>query len=123
MTGKTPTLVEVAVGNLTADGMKPIKATITASRVLANTWALAYAAHELNLGRWPTQVEYAAYWKMPERTAQREWALFRQAFPGEESPDRLARHIAAELGKRIAQRETTAAAALTLPAPGALALA
>jgi hypothetical protein len=33
--------------------------------------------------------DYAEWWRVPERTAYREQALFREAFPGEVTPDRL----------------------------------
>jgi hypothetical protein len=36
-----------------------------------------------------TLAEYADWWKVPESTAYREQALYRQAFPGESTPDRL----------------------------------
>jgi hypothetical protein len=32
---------------------------------------------------------YAEWWRVPERTAYREQALFREAFPEEATPDRL----------------------------------
>jgi hypothetical protein len=37
----------------------------------------------------PTLEQYAAWWNCSIRTAYREQALFRQAFPGEVSPTRL----------------------------------
>lgn len=36
-----------------------------------------------------TLQEYAEWWRENERTAYREQALFREAFPGETTPDRL----------------------------------
>jgi hypothetical protein len=72
---------------------------------------LALARHKLD--RWPTQAEYAELAGINERTAQRQWASFRQAFPQEESPERFARAVYAEFGRRVADRS-----ALTVsPAP------
>ncbi|MEJ7788049.1 MAG: hypothetical protein WKF96_24885 [Solirubrobacteraceae bacterium] len=70
-----------------------------AGEVCADLWALAFTAVEL--GHWPTQAEYAAHWKITDRTAQRQWARFRLAFPGEESPDRVARLVRDEIDRRI----------------------
>lgn len=36
-----------------------------------------------------TLQEYAEWWRETERTAYRDQALFRQAFPGEDTPDHL----------------------------------
>jgi hypothetical protein len=84
------------------------------AQACSTAWALAHAAHKL--GRWPSQQEYAEYWKITDRTAQREWARFREVFPGAESPDDLARYLASELGKRMANRDS-AATALGVIAP------
>jgi hypothetical protein len=42
-----------------------------------------------DLGREPTIYEYGQWWKLSQRTAFREQAHFREAFPGESSPSRL----------------------------------
>lgn len=108
-----PSLAEVAITNLVNDGVSPLKAGIKMGRVMATVWALAVAAE--SLGDWPSQVEYAAYWKVSERSAQREWEAFREAFPGEESPDRLARHLRSQvIGSRL---KSEPAAAYGLPFP------
>lgn len=114
MTRKPPTLVEVAVRNLVEGGMSTMKATVAASRAVAVGWQLAYAAHER--GSWPTQAEYAEFWKVDVRTAERDWARVKLAF-GEDSPEPIARHLYVELGKRLDKRDASAAAALSVPAP------
>lgn len=118
----TPTLAEVAVTNLRNSGVGPIASVKKASDALGTAVALAIAALRgaATDGGWPTQAEYATYWKITERTAQREWALFRQAFPNETSPDRLARWLTVEYRRRLEQGDTSLV--LSLPAD-ALALA
>jgi len=113
------TLSEHALVNLRAAGVGPLKAPVVAAQVVTDIWALAFAAFEL--GHWPTQPEYAAFWKITDRTAQRQWARFRQAFPDESSPDRLARLLQSEMGKRMAERDSSAAFAWEIPT-GALAV-
>lgn len=97
-----------------------MKATVHAAQACGTIWALAFAHHRLNLGRFPTQAEYADYWDMSERKAQREWATFRRAFPTEDSPERLARWLLSEISTRI---EAKQAEAFTVAAPPDLALA
>ena len=57
-------------------------------------WAIAThkLGHELGQGGDVTAAvrEYAAYWRHSERTAWRQLARFREVFPEEESPARLA---------------------------------
>lgn len=98
------TLAEFAFEGLRRSGVGQIKAAVQGAQVVADIWALAFAAHQL--GHWPTQPEYAAFWKITDRTAQRQWARFRQAFPDESSPDRLARWMVSELGRRMADRDS-----------------
>ena len=38
------------------------------------------------LGREPTMTEYIAHWRQPDRSAWREQARFREAFPEHETP-------------------------------------
>ncbi len=71
------------------------------------------------IGHYPTQLEYANYWDITDRTAQREWALFRRAFPQEESPERLARWVLSEMSGRIENESS----ALSVSAPPDLNLA
>lgn len=47
--------------------------------------------------------EYAAYWKTSERTAWRDLGRFREVFPEEESPARLAAIISAVAADRREQ--------------------
>jgi hypothetical protein len=47
---------------------------------------------------------------------QREWASFRRGFPTEDTPERLARLLYAEVGQRIEDRSTV----LSEPAPADL---
>ena len=113
----TQTLAFVAMTNLIEAGDTKPKALINAAKVCSVVCSLAIAGRHSD--HWPSQVEYAAYWKMSERKAQQEWALFRRAFPGEDSPDRIARWVANEVGTRVEAHT----AALTVPAPPELALA
>lgn len=54
--------------------------------MLINQWAIC----RRDLGRRPEVSEYAAWWKISERTAYRELAEFAKAFPEEDYPDRIA---------------------------------
>ena len=80
---------------------------------------LAIAAIKSPDDGFPTQLDYAAYWKLSERTAQREWSLFKKAFPGEESPERLARWLPSEYASRLSKRED-ATVAFSAEAPATL---
>ncbi len=104
MAARTPTLGEVAFRNLEAAGYGRIRAMKKASEALTTLSCLAIAASRSENG-FPTQAEYAAYWKQTERSAQRDWQRFREAFPTEESPERLARWLVSEYGKRLTERE------------------
>jgi hypothetical protein len=105
--GSGPSLVEYAITRRLAAGDSPMKAAKTGGQACATIACLAIAGHRL--GRWPTQVDYAQYWKTSERTAQREWQRVEDVF-GEGQLDALARHIASELGHRLADRNAQAAA-------------
>lgn len=104
-------LVAVATINFMEDGDSRLKAIKNAGAVGTTVVGLALTARKMD--HWPTQAEYAADWKISERKAQQEWALFRRAFPGEESPDRIAKWLVTEMGRRIEERS----APLTAPAP------
>lgn len=105
------TLAEVAFLNLRSgygNGLGgTLKASKKASEALTTAACLAIAAHRGAAadGGWPSQAEYAIYWKISERQAQREWAVFKQAFPGEESPDRLAKLLVNEYRARVASAD------------------
>jgi hypothetical protein len=109
-TKKQQTLAEVAYINLRGEyggGLGgTIKASKKASEALTTAACLAIAAHRgaAEDGGWPTQAEYARYWKISERQAQREWAVFKQAFPGE-TPDRLAKFLTTEYRARVASED------------------
>jgi len=57
--------------------------------VLIQQWALV----RRDLGRRPTVEQYYEWWKQSERTAYRDLALFREAFPDEDGPDRIAQWL------------------------------
>jgi hypothetical protein len=113
-TTRTPTLGEVAFLNLRAQGYSTIRAMKAAADALTTAGALAIAASRSENG-FPTQAEYAAYWKQSERSAQREWERFRKAFPDEDGPERLARALVADYSRRLAEREDPSIA-FALPA-------
>jgi hypothetical protein len=104
----------IAVANLADSGESKIKAMLHAGQACATIYALALAHHKLALGRWPTQAEYAEFWGESERSAQREWAAFRRAFPSEESPERLARWLLSEISSKIESKQSEA---FTVTAP------
>lgn len=92
------------------EGMGLMRATVNAGKVCTLLVTLAWAARDL--GHWPTQREYADYWNESRSSAQREWALFKRAFPEEESPDRIAKEVLAQMGGRLDDPRTP----FTLPA-------
>ena len=57
------------------------------AKVLA--FMIAWDLVRQELGHEPSVEEYAEWWRTSIRTAYREQALFRDAFPGEENPARL----------------------------------
>ena len=85
MAAPTPTLGEVALRNLEAAGYGRIRAMKKASEALTTVAALAIAAARSENG-FPTQAQYAAYWRQPIRSAQRDWQRFREAFPDRGQP-------------------------------------
>lgn len=111
---RPPTLGEVAFLNLRAAGYSTTRAMKGAADALATAGALAIAASHSENG-FPTQAEYAAYWKQSERSAQREWNQFRKAFPDEEGPERLAKVLLSQYTRRVAEREDPSVA-FSLPA-------
>jgi hypothetical protein len=76
---KPRTLLEVAVAR---GGL--VKGPRAVSMVVG--WVVA----EEMLGHPPTLEEYAEWWKMSRATAFREQAAFRQCFPEETTPQRIA---------------------------------
>ena len=69
--------------------------------------AIAHADGAGTGNAWPTQVEYATYWSVTERTAQRQWALFRSVFGGDPYP--LAEHIYTRYSASVRNRELSIA--------------
>jgi len=107
-------LATIAYLNLVNSGERHLPAFKHAADAVEPVLLLAIARHKLD--RWPTQAEYAQLADISERTAQRQWSSFRRAFPDEESPERFARAVYAEFGRRIENRSTL----VTEPAPAEL---
>jgi hypothetical protein len=103
-------LTAIAYVNLVDAGEGHLKAIKHAANACTPIAGLAIARSEL--GYWPTQTEYAAHWKISERKAQLEWAAFRRAFPGEQTPERFAKLLYADAGPKIER-----SVVLTSPAP------
>lgn len=70
----------------------------------------SYAVCKQELGGTPTQTEYREFWSLKVRTAEREWAQVRDAFPGEEGPERLGVEIANQASKQLLSKDCTAIA-------------
>jgi hypothetical protein len=92
------TLLSVAYLNLMARSEKKgvlaqLSATKEAGVVIGFLTTLAVAYQALDRDEFITQVEYARAGRMAERTAQDYWARFKKAFPTEDSPEELVRHI------------------------------
>ena len=104
MATRSQTLGEVAFLNLQAKGYGRIRAMKKAAEALTTVSCLAIAASRSENG-FPTQAQYAAYWKQNERSTQRDWERFREAFPGEKGPERLAKALVAEYSRRLSQHE------------------
>jgi hypothetical protein len=105
------TLADVAVAHLMRSGQSRWKAHMVAAQALAYAWQLAYASTKLD--HWPTQADYAAYWELNRRTAERHWATFREAFGDQADINDVAKHLRDQLGSRIDR----SSAALSAPAP------
>jgi hypothetical protein len=113
------TLGEVAVRNILAQNgagkpslVAQARAAKQAADALTVAVALAISAYR-NDGDY-SQKTYATWWEITDRTAQRDWESFRRAFPGEQTPQRVAERIVAEYGQRMAELEPRAG--LSLPA-------
>jgi Txe/YoeB family toxin of Txe-Axe toxin-antitoxin module len=109
-TRTAPTLGEVAFRNLREQGYGPVRAMKAAADALAIAGALAIAATQQD--GFPTQAEYANYWKQSERSAQRDWERFRKAFPGEDGPERLARALVTDYSRRLSHQDPSVAFAM-----------
>lgn len=117
---RSPTLGEIAFLNLrNHENYGTVRAMKKAAEACTTIACLAIAAINSSDDGFPTQLDYAAYWKLSERSAQREWALFKKAFPGEDSPERLARWLMTEYASRLSKRED-ASVAFSAEAPATL---
>lgn len=119
------TWLEVAVRN---GGMR--------AAVTAVSWAYCWAVTREAIGREPSVEEVADWWNMARRTAFREQAAFRKAFPTLDSPaaiystpearEAVARHAAAGaklenwVKERRSRKERDSVSAFMLPADPAL---
>jgi hypothetical protein len=113
--GKSLPLTGVAYLNLKAKGWGTTKSMLGAAKACETicAWAIAYQLGDFD--EWPTQVEYARYWKINERTVRRELDRFHEAFPGEESPERLARWLASEVKGRMSRDDFSPALSVRAP--------
>jgi hypothetical protein len=75
---KPGTLLELAIARV---------GVLRGSRVLA--YMIQWDVVRRELGHEPTREEFSDWWQQSERTTYRDQALFKEAFPGEESPARL----------------------------------
>jgi len=113
------TVAEIAVGNILASRgiaepglIEQARAAKRAADAVSAALALAISAYR-NDGDY-SQGTYASYWKVTRRVAQRDWEAFREAFPGLDSPEPLARAIVAEYGRRL--EKLNPSAGLSVPA-------
>jgi hypothetical protein len=102
-------------------GRKPgVRDWMRASKLAAQAVTLPVMlaiAHEQGAGTdggWPTQLEYAEWFRMSERSAQREWATFRRVFGPEVDVYDVAQRIYANY--RVRLREQDASVAYDVPA-------
>jgi hypothetical protein len=110
-------LTGVAYLNLKAQGVGTTRAILDAAKVCETIVCWALAHQDLALGAdWPTQIQYAEYWKINERTVRRELDRFSKAFPREESPERLARWVQSVAAERLNRDDFSPA--LSTRAPG-----
>jgi hypothetical protein len=100
---KPPTLQQLAARNV---------GQIKGARVVAFVvmWAIAEDA----LGHSPTLEEYAEWWHESRSTVFREQARFREAFPGETTPQRLVDVLRAEEGRAWFKRGVSACSKIAL---------
>jgi hypothetical protein len=101
--------------------------------IRAANWAYCWAVVRESLGREPTVEEVAEWWNASRRSAFRDQAAFREAYPTLDSPAaiydapdaraRIARHAARAdrvdkwIEERKARREEDSMAAVVVPAP------
>ena len=113
------TLAEVGIARLKQDGVGTIKAFKLTADALATPVALAIAQVKgagVDVWTQPTQAEYAAFWKLPLRTAQREWALYRHVFGEEARPETVAARLVLDYGRRLEEQGGNPSLVLNAPA-------
>ena len=104
-----------AIEPVVAAGRKPgvmdwMRATKLAAAAVSLPVQLAIATEQgAGADGWPTQLEYAAWWKTSERSAQREWATFRKVFGPDADPYELAQLIAANYRTRLRDQDVSVA--------------
>jgi hypothetical protein len=109
-------LTGVAYLNLKARGAGTTKAILDAAKACETICAWAIAHQQLALGEdWPTQVQYADFWKINERTVRRELDRFCKAFPDEDSPERLARWLQSVYASRLKRDDFSPALSTRAP--------
>jgi len=106
------TIAELAANNLRAGGLGQIKSVLQASNVCASIWAWWFVSDQL--GHWPTVAEYSSAMRVTERTAYRELALFRRAFPGEKDHRRYVERLAVAVEMKQASSVLSAPADLVV---------
>lgn len=97
--GRTPTLAEIAVANLRRAGRSRTRAMIEAAQACSLIWAWAKTTRDL--GHEPTRFEHAQHWHQTERSAYRDLARFRAAFPTEKDPQNLANWLSAQQAELV----------------------
>jgi hypothetical protein len=112
------TLVELAYVKALDAGYGRVKAYKVAADVLRLPvgLAIAYRRGAGEDGRWPTQGQYASYWAITDRTAQREWERYREIFGEDADPQYLARQLDDAYGLRLEQSRAAESMALVAPA-------
>jgi hypothetical protein len=108
-------LTGVAYFNLKGQGWGNTKSLMGAAKACETVYSWAIAYHFGDFEEWPTQVEYAEFWKINERTVRRELERFHAAFPNEESPERLARWFISEVKGRMSRDDFTPALSVKAP--------
>ena len=99
--------------------IEALKAVKRGADVMTTAWCLAIAGRRSENG-WPSQADYAAFWGIDERSAQREWHFWREVFG---NPDvfgdqldinDVAQRLVAEFGATLDKAEPQAG--LSVPA-------
>ena len=115
------TLIEVAARVARGKTGSRVKGMKLAADALVLPVMLAEAKQKGAAGGdgWPTQGEFAEYWQMNRRTAERYWARYRELFGEAADPKDLAAAILVDYADRVARGEQ----AFVYSAPGRLLVA